>query len=145
MILCFMAPAVGCLTPRRRPSSTEDTPFFAVTIRWMVANQSLSGSLVAWKIVPAVGDVYFLQRLHWEERPTRQLAMPAMTASGADGAVRPAQPNQRRAALFIRAEGVAKGLVAQPAYSRCHLERHVRDLRVGNILRTHSHPAECYG
>ena len=39
-------------------------PFFAVTIRWMAANQSVSGSLVAWKIVPAVGDVCFLHRLH---------------------------------------------------------------------------------
>ena len=38
-------------------------PFFAVTIRWMAANQSVSGSLVAWKIVPAVGDVCFLHRL----------------------------------------------------------------------------------
>ena len=37
-------------------------PFFAVTIRWMAANQCVSGSLVAWKIVPAVGDVCFLHR-----------------------------------------------------------------------------------
>ena len=57
MILCFTAQAVGCLTPRRRPSSTDEMPFFAVTIRWMAANQSVSGSLVAWKIVPAVGEV----------------------------------------------------------------------------------------
>ena len=64
MILCFTVQAVGCLTPRRRPSSTDEMPFFAVTIRWMAANQSVSGSLVAWKIVPAVGDVCFLQRLH---------------------------------------------------------------------------------
>ena len=65
MILCFMAQAVGCLTPSLRASCTDETPFLAVTIRWMAANQSLSGSLVAWKIVPAVGDVCFLQRLHW--------------------------------------------------------------------------------
>ena len=64
MILCFTAQAVGCLTPRRRPSSTDEMPFFAVTIRWMAANQTVSGSLVAWKIVPAVGDVCFLHRLH---------------------------------------------------------------------------------
>ena len=65
MILCFMVQAVGCLTPRRRPSSTEEIPFFAVTIRWTAANHSVSGSLVAWKIVPAVEDVCFLHRLHW--------------------------------------------------------------------------------
>ena len=65
MILCFMAQAVGCLTPRRRLSFTDETPFFAVTIRWMAANQSVSGSLVEWKMVPAVGDVCFLQWLHW--------------------------------------------------------------------------------
>ena len=40
-----LAQAVGCLTPRRRPSSTDEMPFFAVTIRWMAANQSVSGSL----------------------------------------------------------------------------------------------------
>ena len=38
-------------------------PFFAVTIRWMAANQSITGSLVTWKIVPAVGDVCFLHLL----------------------------------------------------------------------------------
>ena len=64
MIFCFMVQAVGCLTPRRRPSSTDEMPFFAVTIRWMAANQVTSGSLVAWKIVPAVSEVCFLHRLH---------------------------------------------------------------------------------
>ncbi len=46
MILCFMVQAVDCLTPRRRANSTDETPFFAVTIRWMAANQMVSGSLV---------------------------------------------------------------------------------------------------
>ena len=32
------------MTPRRRPSSTEEIPFFAVTIRWTAANHSVSGS-----------------------------------------------------------------------------------------------------
>ena len=65
MILCFTAQVVGCLTPRRRPSSTDVTPNFAVTIKWMAANQSVSGSLVPWRIVLAVGDVCLLQWLHW--------------------------------------------------------------------------------
>ena len=64
MIFCFIAQAVGCLTPRRRPSSTEEIPFFAVTIRWTAANQVVSGSLVAWKIVPAVTESWVLHRLH---------------------------------------------------------------------------------
>ena len=50
------------LTPRRWASSTDETPFFAVTIRWMAANQMVSGSLVEWTIVPAVGEVCFLHR-----------------------------------------------------------------------------------
>ena len=64
MIFCFMVQAVGCLTPSRRPSSTEEMPFFAVTIKWMATNHSVSGSLVAWKIVPAVGEICVLHRLH---------------------------------------------------------------------------------
>ena len=40
-----------------------------------------------------------------EEPPARQLAMIAMTASGTDEAVRPAQPNQRLAVLLLRADG----------------------------------------
>ena len=63
--ICFTAQAVGCLPPRRRPSSTDVTPNFAVTIKWMAANQSVSGSLVPWRIVLAVGDVCLLQWLHW--------------------------------------------------------------------------------
>ena len=45
MILCFTVQAVGCLTPRRRPSSTDEMPFFDVTIRWMAANQSAQRQL----------------------------------------------------------------------------------------------------
>ena len=63
--LVLHGPGRRLLDSSRRPSSTDETPFFAVMIRWMAANQSLSGSLVAWKIVPAVGDVCLLQRLHW--------------------------------------------------------------------------------
>ena len=64
MIFCFIVQAVACRTPNRRPSSTEEIPFFAVTIRWIAANQTVSGSLVEWNIVPAVSEVRFLQRLH---------------------------------------------------------------------------------
>ena len=64
MIFCFIVQAVGCLILRRRPSSTDEMPFFAVTIRWMATNHVTSGSLVEWKIVPAVSEVCFLRRLH---------------------------------------------------------------------------------
>ena len=33
MIFCFITQAVACLTPSRRPGSTDEMPFFAVTIR----------------------------------------------------------------------------------------------------------------
>ena len=64
MIFCFIVQAVACLTPSRRPNSTDEMPFFAVTIRWMAANHTVNPSLVEWKIVPAVSEVCFLQRLH---------------------------------------------------------------------------------
>ena len=40
------------------------------------------------------------------ETPTRQHAMLPMAAAGADEAARPAQPDQRRAALLLRTEGL---------------------------------------
>ncbi len=52
MIFCFMAQALVCLIPSRRPSSTELIPFFAVVISHIARNQLVSGSLVAWKMVP---------------------------------------------------------------------------------------------
>ncbi len=64
MIFCFITQAVACLTPSWRPSSTDEMPFFAVTIKWMAANHVVNGSLVEWKIVPAVSEVCFLQCLH---------------------------------------------------------------------------------
>ena len=72
------------------------------------------------------------------ETPTRQHAMPAMAAAGAEEAVRPAQPEQRRAALLLGAEGLAKRLVAQTTHARCNLEPHNRDPLIRNILRTYS-------
>ena len=72
------------------------------------------------------------------EAPTRQHAMPAMAAAGAEEAVRPAQPEQRRAALLLGAEGLAKRLVAQTTHPRCNLEPHNRDPLIRNILRTYS-------
>ena len=61
MIFRFIVQAVACLKPNRRPSSTEEIPFFAVTTGWIAANQTVSGSLVEWRIVPAVSEVRFLQ------------------------------------------------------------------------------------
>ena len=108
----------------------------------MAANQSVSGSLVAWKIVPAVGDVrrgrcLLLAPVALIETPTRQHVMLPMAAAGADEAARPAQPDQRRAALLLGAEGLPKRLVAQTAHSRCNLEPHNRDPLIPNILRTY--------
>ena len=71
--------------------------------------------------------------------PARQHAMLPMAAAGADEAVRPAQPDQRRAALLLGAEGLAKRLVAQTTHARCNLEPHNRD-----PLHTSPH-AECHG
>ena len=64
--------------------------------------------------------------------------MPAMAAAGADEAVRPAQPEQRRAALLLGTEGLSKRHVAQTTHARCNLEPHNRDPLIRNILRTYS-------
>ena len=61
MIFCFMVQAVACLTPSRCPTDTDEMPFFAVTIRWMATNHTVSGILVEWKIVPAINKICFLQ------------------------------------------------------------------------------------
>ena len=71
------------------------------------------------------------------ETPTRQHAMLPMAAAGADEAVRPAQPDQRRAALLLGAEGLPKRLVAQTTHARCNLEPHNRAPLMQNILRTY--------
>ncbi len=63
MIFCFIAQALLCLTPSRRPSSIELIPFLAVATRWMARNHVVSGSLVAWKIVSAVSETWRLQRV----------------------------------------------------------------------------------
>ena len=63
--------------------------------------------------------------------------MPAMAAAGAEEAVRPAQPEQRRAALLLGAEGLPKRLVAQTTHARCNFEPHNRDPLMQNVLRTY--------
>ena len=65
MIFCFRLQALVCLIPSRRPSSTELIPFLAVAISHMARNQVVSGSLVAWKMVPAVSDTWCRQARHW--------------------------------------------------------------------------------
>ncbi len=47
---------VGLLDPEPAPSSTELIPFLAVVISHIARNQLVSGSLVAWKMVPAVSE-----------------------------------------------------------------------------------------
>ena len=64
MIFRFIVRAVACPTPNRRPGSTDGITFFAVTTGWMAANQTARGSLIEWKIVPAVSEVCFLRQLH---------------------------------------------------------------------------------
>ena len=64
MIFRFIVQAVSCLTPSRRPSFTDEIPFFTVAIRWMAGNHIVNGSLVEWKTVLAVGEVCFLRGLH---------------------------------------------------------------------------------
>ena len=51
--------------PSRRPSSTELIPFLAVATSHIARNQLVSGSLVAWKIVPAVSETWWRQARHW--------------------------------------------------------------------------------
>jgi hypothetical protein len=65
MIFCFMAQALVCLMPSLRPSSTELIPFLAEAISHMARNHVVSGSLVAWKMVPAVSDTWCRQARHW--------------------------------------------------------------------------------
>ena len=132
MILCFTVQAVGCLTPRRRPSSTDEMPFFAVTIRWMAANQSVSGSLVAWKIVGRC----LLLAVALIEAPTRQHAIDGRSrgrgsrpASAAGAAPRGTAPRCRRPPETPRRSDHA---------ARCNLEPHNRDPLIRNILRTYS-------
>src|SRR5688500_13049435 len=54
MIVCFRLQAWVGLTPRRPPSSTELIPSLAAATSHMPKNQEGSGSLGAWKRVPAV-------------------------------------------------------------------------------------------
>jgi hypothetical protein len=65
MIFCFSAQALVCSMPSLRPSSTELMPFLAVATSRMARNQEVSGSLVAWKMVPAVSEVWWRQARHW--------------------------------------------------------------------------------
>jgi hypothetical protein len=65
MIFCFKAQALVCLMPSRRPSSAELIPFLAVAISQMARNQLVNGSLVAWKMVPAVSEAWCRQARHW--------------------------------------------------------------------------------
>jgi hypothetical protein len=65
MIFCFKAQALVCLTPSLRPSSTELIPFLAVATSHMARNQLVSGSLVAWKTVPAASETWCRQARHW--------------------------------------------------------------------------------
>jgi hypothetical protein len=65
MVFCFSAQASVCLTPSLRPSSTELMPFLAVATSHIARNQEVSGSLVAWKMVPAVSETWCRQARRW--------------------------------------------------------------------------------
>ena len=64
MILCFTAQAVRLLDPETAAEFHRRDAVLRRHDQVDGCKQSVSGSLVAWKIVPAVGDVCFLQRLH---------------------------------------------------------------------------------
>ena len=61
LVLHGLKPVPSCLTRARlklTPSSTDEMPFFASVddqVRWRRTTELSAGSLVAWKIVPAVG------------------------------------------------------------------------------------------
>jgi hypothetical protein len=76
MIFCFSAQALVCPMPSLRPSSTELIPFLAVATSHMARNQLVSGSLVAWKTVPAVSDTWCRQARHWIFGRVRSLVPP---------------------------------------------------------------------
>ena len=111
MICCFIVQAVGCLTPSWRPSSTDEMPFFTVTIRWMAENHTVNGSLVALI-----------------DRMARWKAVPGMAAARTDETATPAQPGQRGEALLFDSEHLAKLRVVQPAHPRGNLQPYLRNL-----------------
>jgi hypothetical protein len=53
---------MGLLDPEPAP---ELIPFLAVAISHLAKNQLVSGSLVAWKMVPAVSETWYRQAWHW--------------------------------------------------------------------------------
>ena len=62
-----MVQAVVWVTPRRRASSMLEMPCL-LCVRWYMArNQVRSGTLVAAKMVPAVGEVCRRQARHWNK------------------------------------------------------------------------------
>ena len=125
MILRFIVRAVACPTPDRRPGSTDGIPFPAVTTGWIAANHTVGGSLVEWRIVPAVGEVRFLRRLH--RYNGRRVGKPAMAAARTDEAVAPAKPGRRVPALLLGSERLAERRIAHPPHPGCNLEPHCRD------------------
>lgn len=69
--------------------------------------------------------------------PARRNAIAAMAAGRADEAVRPAQPEQGRAALLLLSERLAERRVAQPAHPGCQFQAHFVTSTVENISRTY--------
>ena len=125
MIFCFMAQALVCLIPSRRPSSTELIPFLAVAISHIARNQLVSGSLVAWKMVPAVSETWCRQARHWifgrvlSHLPSQP---PQTGQTNPDG---PAQFLDHRPALLLAAVGLAELRLAQAPHLGRQLSRHI--------------------
>jgi len=82
MTFCFSAQALVCLMPSRRPGSTEPIPFLAVATSHIARNQLVSGSLAAWKIVPAVRDTWCRQARHWSFGRVLSHSPPVLPHSG---------------------------------------------------------------
>jgi len=80
----------------------------------MAKNQAVSGSLVAWKIVPAVSEVWWRQTRHWTlGRVLSRVPALGAAAQGADEPGGPAQLLHRRPAPLLGAVGLPELHLAQ--------------------------------
>ena len=124
-----------CLIPSRRPSSTELIPFLAVAISHIARNQLVSGSLVAWKMVPAVSETWCRQARHWIFGRVLEPRALAAAADRADEARGPAQLLDHRPALLLGAVGLAELRLAQAPHLGRQLPRHTHLPAKSNPLR----------
>jgi hypothetical protein len=93
----------------------------------MARNQVVSGSLVAWKIVPAVSEpALAFAAIALVKLALGQPGVAAVPAGRADEPLGPAQLLQRRPTLLFRPERRAERRLAQPLDPRRQPYRHRR-------------------